>query len=105
MQRVPTSGADPATSVHCLTTAGWTVKYGPPTILTLGFSGTVLQTAAPLLRELGCREGQASRCLSKLHTIATNYAASLLRTRRWLERQAPPPPSGVGSTSSTGAFG
>ena len=94
--------------VRRLVAAGWAVKYSPDTILTLGFAGTILKTAAPLLRDLGCREGQASRCLSKLHNIAVSHAAIILRTRRWLERQTPParpPGAPVPHTGGPGAYG
>ena len=87
--------------------AGWSVQYNPKTILTLGFAGSILKTAAPLLNQLGCREGQANRCLSKLHGIAVSYAATILRSRRWLERQTPLAPHGaaVPPTGGTGAYG
>jgi hypothetical protein len=69
--------------------AGWHVAYGPHTIITLGYAGSIRKQTGDLLRTLGCKDGQAGICMSRLHSLATKYAAAILPKRRWLENNMP----------------
>jgi hypothetical protein len=69
--------------------AGWNVCDGPHTIITLGYPGSIQRKTNDLLRTLGCKDGQAGMCMSRLHSLATKYAAAILPKRRWLENNMP----------------
>ncbi len=65
-----------------------------------------------LLRLLGCKDGQAGICRSRLHSLATKYAAAILPKRCWLENKMPrssadgqSPAPGGHSTGGGGAYG
>jgi hypothetical protein len=92
--------------------AGWNVAYGPHTIITLGYAGSIRKQSGDLLRTLGCKDGQAGICMSRLHSLATKYAAAILPKRRWLENNMPrssadghTPAPGGHSTGGGGAYG